>query len=240
MIVQACLNGARKPGFHPALPLSPDDVVRAGVASVAAGAAELHVHPRGPDGLESLAPEAIEATIRALRARLPGTAVGVSTGAWIERDVARTRALIGAWRTRPDYASVNLAEPDAPAVIGLLLEQGIGVEAGLATRADGERLAGLGVAPRMLRLLVEIRQPAMEAAMAEADALLEIVGGMGRPILLHAFDDQMWPFIARAAADGYSTRVGLEDGAQLPDGTPAPDNAALVAAACAMMRPRMI
>ena len=38
----------------------------------------------------------------------------------------------------------------------------------------------------------------------------------------------------RAFALGLSTRVGLEDGAALPDGTPAADNAALVRAALAL------
>jgi uncharacterized protein (DUF849 family) len=34
----------------------------------------------------------------------------------------------------------------------------------------------------------------------------------------------------RAAALGLMLRIGLEDVAELPDGSPAPDNAALVAA----------
>jgi uncharacterized protein (DUF849 family) len=37
--------------------------------------------------------------------------------------------------------------------------------------------------------------------------------------------------LARAADLGFATRIGLEDTLVLPDGTEAPDNAALVAAA---------
>ena len=117
MIVQACVNGARDAAFHPALPLTPDAMARDSAACVAAGAAEVHFHARGPDGRESLAPTAIDATVRAVRQACPGTLIGVSTGAWIERDEQRTLAAIDGWREPPDYASVNLAEPDAPAVI---------------------------------------------------------------------------------------------------------------------------
>ncbi|MGO8013255.1 3-keto-5-aminohexanoate cleavage protein, partial [Rhizobium ruizarguesonis] len=46
-MVQACINGARPSDFHPLRPLTIDTVVRDAAASVAAGAAELHGHPRG-------------------------------------------------------------------------------------------------------------------------------------------------------------------------------------------------
>ena len=67
------------------------------------------------------------------------TLIGVSTGAWIENDEVHTRNCIAQWNELPDYASVNLSERDAPAVIELLRRRGIGVEAGLASVADAER-----------------------------------------------------------------------------------------------------
>lgn len=54
MIVQACLNGARPDDFHPRLPITAEAIALDGAACVSAGAAELHIHPRGPDGRESL------------------------------------------------------------------------------------------------------------------------------------------------------------------------------------------
>ncbi len=142
MIVQACINGARDPAFHPALPLTPDAMARDSAACVAAGAAEVHLHARGPDGRESLTPAAMDATVRAVRRACPGTLIGVSTGAWIERDEKRTLAAIDGWRELPDYASVNLSEPDAPAVIERLRRRGVGVEAGLASVADVGTVGG--------------------------------------------------------------------------------------------------
>ncbi|MBX6367342.1 MAG: 3-keto-5-aminohexanoate cleavage protein [Rhodospirillales bacterium] len=238
MLLQACLNGARPHRFHPRLPLTPAAIAEDAAEAVAAGAAELHVHVRGPDGRETLAPEWVDATVASLRARLPGTLVGVSTGAWIERDDDRRLAMIASWRELPDHASVNLSEPGAPAVIEALRRRGVAVEAGLATAADAERLVKLGLAPLALRILVEIEEQGEAEAMAAADAILAILSraGIAKPILLHGVDRMMWPFVERAARERYSTRVGLEDGATLPDGTTAPSNAALVAAAAEYLR----
>lgn len=238
MIVQCCLNGARPAGFHPRLPLTAAAIAEDGAAAVAAGAAELHLHIRGADGRETLAADAVDPVVAALRVRLPGTLFGLSTGDWIEGGGAATLAAIAAWRRLPDYASVNLAEDAAPAVIALLRRRGIGVEAGLDTAASAERFVRLGLATASFRILVEIDHQDLAAAHAEADRILAVLAAaaIDRPILLHGFDATVWPFAARARAAGFSTRVGLEDGATLPDGTPAADNAALVAAAVALYR----
>ncbi|MGL1349304.1 3-keto-5-aminohexanoate cleavage protein, partial [Vibrio parahaemolyticus] len=86
VIVQACLNGARAVGFHPALPVTAAALARDGAACVAAGAAALHVHPRGAGACESLAPAVVDAAVAAMRAACPGAELGVSTGEWIEGD----------------------------------------------------------------------------------------------------------------------------------------------------------
>ena len=235
MIVQACINGARAADYHPRLPLTVDCMAADAKACIAAGAAELHIHPRA-DGRESLA--AIDQTIPAIRAACPGTFIGVSTGAWIEKDVMRTRDRIRQWTALPDYASVNLSEKDAPAVISLLGEIGVGVEAGFATVADAERFVTLPHAKRVLRILIEIDEQDwvkgqqmtrdIEAVLLRAD--------ISRPILLHGFDATVWRFVDLAAARHLSTRVGLEDGKHLPDGTEACDNAELVSAAVGKFR----
>ena len=238
MIVQACINGARAAAFHPALPLTPDAMARDGAACVAAGAAEVHLHARGLDGRESLAPTAMDATVRAAREACPGTLIGVSTGAWIERDKKRTREAIDGWRELPDYASVNLSEPDAPAVIERLRRRGVGVEAGLASVADAERLAALNLGGHALRILIEVNEQDISVALAVVDGIESALSraGVRRPMLAHGFDATVWLFVALAAERRWSTRVGLEDGKALPSGATAADNAALVAAAAALLR----
>jgi len=238
MIVQACINGARPADFHPALPLDPDSMARDGAASIASGAAELHVHARGADGQESLAPEATDRTVAALRRACPGTLIGVSTGAWIEKDDLRTLVAVAGWRELPDYASVNLSETAAPVVMESLRQRGIGIEAGLASIADAERLVALDHGGRVLRVLVEISEQTLDEAFAVADGIEAVLAraGIRRSILLHGENATVWPFVERAAARKFSTRVGLEDGKHLPDGSIAAGNPALVAAAVRIYR----
>lgn len=104
MLIQACLNGARSPTFHPALPLDPVSITREAVACVEAGARALHLHPRDGSGRESLSADSIDVALSMLRVALPDTPVGISTGEWIEQDPERTLAAIAGWRLLPDYA----------------------------------------------------------------------------------------------------------------------------------------
>ncbi|MBB4436989.1 MULTISPECIES: 3-keto-5-aminohexanoate cleavage protein [Rhizobium] len=235
MIVQACINGARASAFHPLLPLTIDAMVRDAAASIAAGAAELHIHPRGADGKESLA--AVDDTVGAIRRVCPGTLLGVSTGAWIEGDREKTREAIRRWSVLPDYASVNLSEDDAPDVMQLVRQKGIGIEVGLASVADAERYIGLDDHERVFRVLIELDdEQDFQRACDIADGIINVLrdSQLNRPILLHGFDETVWPFVRMARERGYSTRIGLEDGKHLPDGTIANDNAALVTAAVAI------
>lgn len=236
MIVQACINGARPAEYHPRLPFTTDEITGDAIQCIEAGAAQLHIHPRS-DGNESLA--AVDATMLSVRRACPGTLVGVSTGAWIEADPQRTRDRISTWRELPDYASVNLSEPDAPQVMQLLRSRGIGIEAGLATIADAERLAGLPEFTRIFRVLIEIDEQDWLIGLQVAVGIKAVLDrtGLRRPILLHGFDNTVWPFVDQAREWRCSTRVGLEDGKHLPDGSVARDNAALVAAAVAKFRP---
>jgi len=238
MIVQACLNGARASSFHPAVPVTADAIVRDAIAAVAAGAAELHIHVRDADGRETLRPEIVDLTIAKLRRACPGTPIGISTGEWIEKDDGRRRAFIRNWSLLPDYASVNLVEGDCAAVIDLLQQRGIGIEAGIWTAADAARCLELNLAARAWRLLFEINQQDHAEALSELAAIEKSLGEAAhtRPVLLHGYEATVWTFVETAFARGYSTRVGFEDGKTLPDGRPAPSNATLVAAAVELKR----
>ncbi|MDP9812038.1 uncharacterized protein (DUF849 family) [Rhizobium tibeticum] len=237
MIVQACINGARPTDYHPRLPLTPEAIARDAAAVVAAGAAELHFHPRAADGKERLI--AVDETIDAVRRTCPGSLVGVSTGAWIEGDELRTLEAIRQWSVLPDYASVNLSESNAPAVMTLLREKGIGIEVGLASVADAERYIRLEAHERVLRILIELdNEQELQAARDVAKGIVDTLqrANVQRPILMHGFDATVWPFVQLAKEQRYSTRVGLEDGKLLPDGAIAANNAELVAAAVAIFR----
>lgn len=232
LLIKACLNGAREPGAHPALPLTPAQLAAAAREAQQAGAGAVHVHPRGADGRQSLEAEDVAAAVVAVRAACPGLPVGVTTIATAEPDVARRLAMIRSWKELPDFASVNLSEPGAAAVCEALFAMGVGVEAGLARPADAQLLVELGIADRCLRHLIEVAGQA-DAALATAGQIEQVLDAAGTlaPRLLHGFGSGAWAVLEAALARGYDVRIGLEDTLQLPDGAVARDNAELVATA---------
>jgi uncharacterized protein (DUF849 family) len=238
MIVQACLNGDHPPDYHPHLPVTIGALVDDGRRVLKAGASELHIHIRDKNGVESLHPQCVDATMRALKAELPGTLIGISTGAWIEKNDDRLLAYAERWRVRPDYASVNLSEKNAPALIERLYRLGVAVEAGLAQPADAKRLVALRLERFALRVLVEVAEQEPNRAQAVADEILSVLRGsdVQKPILLHGTNASAWPLLRRAVESGFSTRIGLEDVSTLPDGSAAESNAELVTAAIDLAR----
>ena len=234
MITQACLNGARRPDEHPALPLTPAQLAADARASVDAGARSLHIHPRDAGGAESLDAADVAAALRAVRAAVPDVEISLSTGLWIAGgDPERRHALVAGWTELPDLVSLNLSEPGWETLAALLSELSIGVEAGLATTTDAEALAGGPLRP--VRVLVEIDddglgpEPSVAAA-AAIDAVLDGAGVEG-PRLHHGYGPATWAVIGAAVPLGHDIRIGLEDVLELPGGEIAPGNAALVAAA---------
>src|SRR5688572_7286562 len=141
MLLKAALNGARRPGEHPALPLTPEALAVEAQRAITAGASALHVHAFNRQGLESLAPDDVAETIQAIRAICPHVPLGLSTGAWIVPDPARRLELIRHWEILPDFAGVNLHEEGALDVAAALLDRGVGVEAGLWNVTAVELLA---------------------------------------------------------------------------------------------------
>jgi uncharacterized protein (DUF849 family) len=131
MLLKACLNGSRLPLEHPQLPVTPEQLASESRAVVTAGASALHVHPKDAQGNDSLDDVHVSSTVRAIRAAVPGVAVGITTGAWAARDPRDRVNAVRGWVDLPDFASVNWHEPGAEQVAEALLARGIGVEAGL-------------------------------------------------------------------------------------------------------------
>lgn len=228
MLLKACLNGARGPGDHPALPISPEQLAGDARACVEAGAGAIHLHPRDADGRESLEAAVVEPVVAAVKAAC-GVPVGVATGAWVEPDPERRVALVARWR-EPDFASVNLSEEGAAEVMRALADAGVGIEAGVWSVEDAERLAAIRPPPpSLVRVLVEVMKGGPDEARAIEAALDRL--GLEAPRLIHGEEDACWPVLRHARANGRDTRIGLEDTLVLPDGTPASSNADLVAAA---------
>jgi uncharacterized protein (DUF849 family) len=206
--------------------VTPDELAVAARDAVAAGAADIHLHPKTPSGLDTLDASAVAAAVAAVRAAVPGVTVGVTTGAWTASTVERV-ADIGRWTELPEHASVNWHEDGAEEVAAALLSRGVAVHAGIFSGTDGAaRLRRSPMLGRVSRILAEVVPPSIDV-----DALLASLAGLAPPVLLHGEDEAAWPVLRRAQAMGLDTRIGLEDTLTLPDGTPASSNADLVRAA---------
>ncbi|MET8268372.1 3-keto-5-aminohexanoate cleavage protein [Micromonospora arida] len=231
-MLKACLNGGRGREAHPAVPLTAAELAADAARCAALGVAAVHVHPRDEAGVESLRPAVIADALTAIRTARPGLPVGVSTGAWIVPDPAARVAAVRAWPVLPDFASVNAHEPGAEAVAAALHERGVLVEAGLWT-LDAVAAYRRWRVPAG-RVLVECMAEDVAVALADASRVLAALPADAPSVLLHAEGPATWPVLAEAVRRGLHTRIGLEDTLCLPDGSPAADNAALVAAAVAV------
>ncbi|GAB4588282.1 3-keto-5-aminohexanoate cleavage protein [Nocardia sp. IFM 10818] len=224
------------------MPVTPEQVAGDAREVAAAGVGAVHIHPRDDGGAETLEGVGVGAVVRAVREVCPGVEIGVTTGAWIVPDVERRVEMVRGWAglagDRPDSASVNVCEEGWEQVCAALADAGIGVELGVWSVADAERVRAGGGPPRgTRRVLVEVQDVPGELAVAEAGRILGALRlAEGVPVLVHGEERSMWPVLAEAVRRGIDTRVGLEDTLVLPDGRPAEGNVALVRAALGIAR----
>src|SRR5690606_2484019 len=110
ILIQACLNGARFPGAHPALPVTPAQIADDVHAVVLAGADAVHLHCKDDDGLDTFDADTHDAVITSAKVIAPGLPISVTTGAWALPDPAARVEAVHAWSVLPDVASVNWHE----------------------------------------------------------------------------------------------------------------------------------
>jgi uncharacterized protein (DUF849 family) len=236
--LKACLNGPREPWEHPALPVTPGAIAAEAAAAVAAGADALHIHPKDPAGHDTLDPDVVAAVLEAVRAAVPGVAVGLTTSASAAPGPAERIDLVRGWTVRPDFASVNWHEPGSPELAETLLGIGVGVEPGLWQPAAVSAWRAWPQRAGCVRVLLEITEDLPpDEAVAAARLLVAALGpdSGGLPVLLHGEGTSAWPVFEVAVREGLQARIGLEDALVLPDGSPAHGNADLVTAARALI-----
>ncbi len=232
-LLEVALNGARE---HPALPRTPEELAEAARASVAEGAHVLHLHPYDDHG-ETLEAEPCAAAVEAVRATCPGVPISLSTSSAIEPDPERRRALVAGWTVLPELVTANQGEAGIVELCEDLIARGVGIEAGLLSVADAEAFAGSGLAPRCVRALVEPLDPDPGDAVPHGAAIEDVLAraGIGLEQVHHGEGVASWAVNTWGLWRGHGIRTGIEDTGRLPDGSPAPDNAACVRAAAALI-----
>jgi uncharacterized protein (DUF849 family) len=232
--VQAALNGNRE---HPAAPRTPDELAKDTLAAVNAGAQAVHLHPYNEHGRETLDATSCAAALRAVRAACPGVPISVTTSAEVEPDPEKRKAHIAAWTELPDLVTANMGEDGILELCELLIERGIGIEAGLLSLRDAHIFVRSGIASRCVRAMVEPLDLDPSDAVALAEAIEQVLadGGVGLEQVHHGYGIASWAVNRRAVARGHSIRTGLEDTAVLPDGRVASGNGELVAAAVLLL-----
>jgi uncharacterized protein (DUF849 family) len=233
-LLQAALNGDRE---HPALPRTPDELAAEARAAVDAGARVLHLHPYDGDGRQTLDAEPCAAAIGAVRAACPGIPISLSTSAEIEPDPERRHALVATWTELPAFVTANQGEDGIVELCALLIERGVGIEAGLLSIDDANAFVAAGISDRCVRAMIEPLDDDPDAALAQAAAMEETLAkaGIGLEQVHHGDGPASWAVNRRGAARGHGIRTGLEDTPVLPDGRLASGNGELVAAAAAIL-----
>ncbi|WP_343660166.1 3-keto-5-aminohexanoate cleavage protein [Ralstonia sp.] len=240
-------NGARKThADHPALPITPDELAACARQCVDAGAAMLHLHVRRPDGTHSLEPEdyrpAIAAVQRAvgdaLVIQITTEAVGIYTP---EQQMASVRAL------QPEAISAALRElapeaaheAQAARFFCELAAARTAIQYILYSADDVARYRDLrarGVLPDTPHWVLFVLGRYSAGQRSDPSDLLPFLqawadGGditADVPWAMCAFGPREAECALSAALLGGHARLGFENNMALPDGSTAPDNAALV------------
>jgi uncharacterized protein (DUF849 family) len=233
MFLKAAINGGLTRADHPAVPLSLDEIVQDCLRTVAAGADVVHTHTFGADGGQSIAPDDIAALVQAVRRGAPGVAVGTTAGLWTCDGEEDRLAKINAWTVCPDFMAVTFSEDGADEAASLLVERGVELESAVWSLDDVPALLASKSLDRHVRVLIEPQELDPDEAVNVCRDAARLIrdAGVTCPLLYHGDGPTVWPVFRAAIEDGAQVRIGFEDGVELPDGTIATDNVALVRAA---------
>ena len=245
-------NGARKSkADHPALPLSAEELAAQAAACLDAGAAVLHLHVRDAHGGHSLDARLYHEAMRAIGAATRGRMIVQMTTEAVGRYSAKEqmRAVRAVVPAAVSLALRELVPNDADNRLGKargffrwLKVMTISPQFILYDPADVRRFLNLrekGIIPfRKPFLLMVLGRHAAdgESAPEELDPFLEALGDAPAHWAVCAFGRREAEIAVHAARKGGHARIGFENNTRLPDGTQAPDNAALVEATARMLR----
>jgi 3-keto-5-aminohexanoate cleavage enzyme len=252
ILIVAALNGSRDRKVAKKLPYTPAEIAKEAKRAVDAGAGVVHVHARRDDGglAFDLTFDEIVSAIRAL----VDVPISITTQRTRQTSLGTVTALFDVLRELPELATVNVQPPapDLPAhreearqILESCERAGVAPEPGinaLEAIADVEALYEDGLLAQAPWLHLELGAAAGTSEQGLAGTprnLLRLVDALAGTLgqlrwVAHGEGVATAAVCATAAALGGHVRVGLEDSALLPDGTPATSNAELVELAVAL------
>ena len=241
VIVTAAPNGARRlKKDHLRIPLTIAEIGRESARCVDAGAAMIHVHVRGADGTHILDAEAYRAATQEIRTQAgSGPIVQITTEAVGRYTPAQQMKVVD--EVGPEAVSVALrelmpepsTEAEASAFLHRLAASDCLVQHILYSQVDVRRFQSLvaaGIIPIHLASVLFVLGRYTAGQQSDPSDLLPYLGvwNLEMPWATCAFGRRETACVITAAALGGHARVGFENNLHLPDGTVAPDNAALV------------
>jgi len=232
-VLQGCLNGARPMDAHPVLPVTPYELARDARMMARHGVDSVHIHPRAPDGTETLAPVHVGDAVAAVRAAVPGIEIGVPAARWVQPDWQDRVDAVLAWGRlgvgMPDVVSVNVHDMGWREVCAAAHSVGMDIELGVWTIGDAVTVRQAGLPPGTIRLVAEPTEPGM--AVDEAIRIMRALGQPEVPVLVHGEDAGAWPVFDYAVEHHLDARIGLEDTLNGRDGWLSRGNEDLIEAA---------
>ncbi|WP_321392587.1 3-keto-5-aminohexanoate cleavage protein [Emcibacter sp.] len=242
IMIMAAPNGARRThADHPALPMTPGELAECAEQVMAAGASVLHLHVRNDDGSHSLDADRYRAAIGAIRDRVGDGLVLQATTEAVgiynrDQQMAMVRDL------RPEAVSLALRElcpTDAEeqeagdffdwCVREQIWPQYILYSPEEAARFERLRRKGLFGQEHPSALFVLGRYSAdLTGDVQQILSFLNVVEEASVPWTCCCFGRTEAQAMLEAACRGGHTRIGFENNLELEDGSPAPNNAALI------------
>jgi uncharacterized protein (DUF849 family) len=242
LILAVAPNGARKTkADHPAIPVSAGECARTAAACREAGASMIHLHVRDSREKHSLDPHAYEEAIAAVRREVGEDMI-----------VQMTTEAVGIYRPDEQMAAVRAVRPEAASMavrelcsnedsvagfadfLSWLKAESVSPQFILYSPEDCVWFAELrrrGVVPydRPFLLYVLGRYtPGQKSVPADLLPFLDADAGRAADWAVCAFGARECACALTAAALGGHARIGFENNIYLANGSPAPDNAALI------------
>jgi uncharacterized protein (DUF849 family) len=243
IMVMCAPNGARRThADHPSLPVTADELAECAATMLEAGASVLHLHVRDENGRHTLDVEAYRAAIHRIRRKVGTRLILQATTEAVGRYTAEAQKAV-VRELRPEAVSLALrelcpdegAEPAAATFFGWLSREHIWPQYILYSIEDLQRFESMrrrGVfAEDHPSCLLVLGRYAEERSgdPAELDDLLPAVDAEGFPWTVCCFGAHEQQAMLAAHEKGGHVRIGFENNLLLVDGSPAGDNAALIA-----------